>query len=98
MSRFIKKEASSGGTKFKNLLKAIDIYAKPIQMTYQGKEKFRTSCGGFLSLCVLLLLASIVSFNTTDLLNRSRTQIKKNTIVTQTNSYSPPENVSERNM
>lgn len=41
---------------------------------------------------------SIVSFNTRDLINRSRTQVKKNTIVTQTNSYSPPENVSERNL
>jgi len=31
------------------LLKNIDIFAKPIQMTYKGKEKFRSPFGGFMS-------------------------------------------------
>lgn len=93
-----RKKKVTATSKVKTALKAIDIYAKPIQLTYQGKEKFRSSCGGFLSLCVILFIVSVFAYNLRDLINRSKTQIKKNTIVSQTNSYSPPENLSARNI
>jgi hypothetical protein len=93
-----RKKKVTAASKVKTVLKSIDIYAKPIQLTYQGKEKFRTSCGGFLSLCVILFIVSLFAYNTRDLINRSKTSIKKNSIVSQTNSYSPPENLSARNI
>jgi hypothetical protein len=80
------------------MLKSVDIYAKPINLTYQGKEKFRSACGGMMSMLVILFIVSVFAYNLLDLLYRSRTQIKKNTIVQQTNSYTPPENLSARNI
>lgn len=84
--------------KIKGMLKSIDIYAKPIQLTYQGREKFRSICGGMLSMMVILFIGSLFAYNLRDLINRSKTQIKKNTIVQQTNSFSPPENLSAKNI
>ena len=78
--RRLKKDATPG-KKLKNLLKSVDIYAKPIQLTYQGREKFRSTCGGLLSLLVIMFIVSVFAYNIRDLLNRTRTQIKKNTVV-----------------
>ena len=79
-------------------MKNIDIYAKPIQLTYQGKEKFSSSCGGALSLTVMVFIMSAFAYSLRDLVLRNQTQIQKNTIVAQSNSYSPPEVISEKNI
>lgn len=81
-----------------NFLKNIDIYAKPIQLTYMGKDKFSSSCGGLLSLSVMVFILSAFGYSLKDLILRNQTQIQKNTIVAQSNSYSPPEVISEKNI
>jgi len=50
-----------------------DIYAKPITMTYRGKEKFRSVFGGLISLIILLFIASIFGYKLRDMINRSLT-------------------------
>ena len=84
----------TNGKKMKTFLKTVDIFAKPIQLTYKGQDKFRTSFGGVLSVGVIILIVSLFAYNLRDLINRNRTEVKKNTLVTSTNSYSPPEGLS----
>jgi hypothetical protein len=84
--------------RFNNFLKGIDIYAKPIQLTYMGRDKFSSICGGFLSLAVMIFFVSAFVYSTRDLILRNQTQIQKNTIVSISNSYSPPENISKKNI
>jgi hypothetical protein len=48
--------------KFWGFLKNLDIYAKPITMTYKGNEKFRSKFGGFISLMILLFIVFIFSY------------------------------------
>ena len=62
-------------------LKNLDIYAKPITMTYKGNEKFRSKLGGLISLIILLVIVFIFSYKMRDMVNRSRSQVKKNTLV-----------------
>ena len=82
----------------KKLLKGIDIFAKPIQLTYRGKEKFRSTFGGVLSLVLLLFLVSIFVLDFRDMILRNKTQNKKNTLVNISNSYTPPEVISDQNI
>lgn len=79
-------------------LKNFDIYAKPITMTYRGKEKFRSGFGGLVSICILVYIVVIFSFKLRDMVNRSQTQVKKNTLIKVSNEYSPPENLAARNI
>lgn len=67
-----KQTSKAGATKrIRTALKRADIYAKPIHLTYQGQDKFRSSCGGLLSLVVILLIVSLFVYNLRDLVNRS---------------------------
>jgi hypothetical protein len=45
-----------------SFVKNLDIYAKPITMTYRGKEKFRSKFGGFISLAILVFIILIFSY------------------------------------
>ena len=54
-------------------LKTFDIYAKPITMTYKGKEKFRSKFGGLVSLILLLFIISIFAYKFRDMINRNQT-------------------------
>lgn len=56
-----------------NFLKNIDIYAKPIQLTYMGKEKFSSACGGLLSLSVMVFILSAFAYSLRDLILRNQT-------------------------
>ena len=76
--------STTGGKKHykaKSFFKVLDIYAKPINLTYDGSEKFRTFCGGLISFFVIMFLMSLFLFNIRDLALRNQTQIKKNTLV-----------------
>jgi hypothetical protein len=76
----------------------IDIYAKPISLTYKGRERYSTSCGGLISLFVIVFILSLFGYYSSDLISRSNTQIRKSTIVQQSNSYQAPENISGKNL
>ena len=43
--------------KFKNTLKTFDLYAKPVQLTINGQDKFRTNCGGLISAALIAIMA-----------------------------------------
>ena len=58
-------------SKVKSFFKVLDIYAKPINLTYDGSEKFRTLCGGVLSFFVILFLMSLFFYNIRDLALRN---------------------------
>jgi hypothetical protein len=76
----------------------MDFYGKPVTMTYRGKETFKTTFGGIVSLCLFALLLSVFGYKLRDLIQRNQTSIKKNTLVSISNSYSPPEVLSEKNI
>lgn len=63
-----------------------------------GRDKFSSTCGGFLSLTVIVFILSAFSYSARDLVLRNQTQIQKNTIVSISNSYSPPEDLSMKNI
>ncbi len=90
-----KTKTSSKRWKF---LKSFDIYAKPITMTYRGKEKFRSTFGGLISFILLGFIISIFGYKLRDMVNRNNAQVKKNTLIKASNAYSPPENLAKRNI
>jgi hypothetical protein len=46
----------------------------------------------------MVFILSALSYSLRDLILRNQTQIQKNTIVAQSNSYSPPEIISDKNI
>lgn len=82
----------------RRFIKGFDIFAKPIQLTYKGKEKFKSFFGGFLSMLVFLFIFSIFLYKMRDMVLRNQAQIKKNTLVSISNSYTPPEVISDKNI
>jgi hypothetical protein len=56
-----------------SFLKNLDIYAKPISMTYKGNEKFRSKFGGLISLMILLVIIFIFSYKMSEMIRRSKT-------------------------
>ena len=79
-------------------IRGMDIYAKPINLTYKGKEKFSSTLGGTLSVLVLFALISLFFYKLNDMVNRNLSQIRKNSLVSISNSYTPPENLSKKNI
>lgn len=67
-------------------------------MTYKGKEKFKSSLGGFISMMMLLFLLALFLYKINDLVNRSLTSITKNSLVSISNTYSPPYVLSDKNI
>ena len=78
-------------------LRSLDIYAKPIQLTYKGKEKFKTMFGGLISLIIVFSVTITLGYKLSIMLRRGQTTIKKNTLVSMSNDYQPPENLSNKN-
>ena len=87
-----------GGTKLKKWVKEMDMYGKPVTMTYRGKETFKTTFGGIVSLILVVFLLSVFGFKLQDMFQHNNTEIKKNTLVSISNSYTPPENISNKNI
>lgn len=54
-----------------NFLKRIDIFARPVQLTFGGKEKFSSKFGGLLSIVIISLLITLFAYNLRALTNRS---------------------------
>jgi hypothetical protein len=66
-------------------------------MTYRGKEKFRSTFGGSISVVIICVLALLFSYKLKLMVDRTQSQVKKNTLVKTSNSYSPPENLANKN-
>ena len=79
-------------------LKNLDIYAKPITMTYRGKDKFRSIFGGIISAIILMVIIFIFSYKMKEMVDRTKSQVKKNTLIKASNSYSPPEDLMSKNI
>lgn len=67
-------------------------------MTFKGRQKFKTTFGGAISLIVILVVFGIGLYKGKDIITLSRTQIKKNTVVTASSSYPPSENLGSKNI
>ena len=76
----------------------MDLYGKPVTMTYGGNETFKSTFGGIVSLILLGFLISVFGLKLRDMIMRDSTEIRKNTLVSISNSYSPPENLSTKNI
>lgn len=71
MLSFKGKDTNKNKSKW-GFIKNFDIYAKPITMTYKGKEKFRSKFGGFISLIILACIIFIFSYKLRDMVLRSK--------------------------
>ena len=49
-----------------------------------------------LSVCVIILLVSLFAYSLNDLIHLNKTDVKKNTLVISTNSYTPPDDLSKK--
>jgi hypothetical protein len=67
-------------------------------MTYRGRETFTSALGGFVSIAVVITLLTMFGYRVRDLFQRNQTQIKKNTLISISNSYTPPEDISAKNI
>jgi hypothetical protein len=81
-------------SKVSNLVKQIDLYARPINITFKGRDKFRTLYGGSISVLVSLFLISMLAYKLNVMFNREATTVRKDTLVSVSNTYSPPQNIS----
>lgn len=43
---------------FKSTVRNLDLFAVPVSLTYKGKTKFNTLCGGFFSLLIILVFVA----------------------------------------
>ena len=82
----------------KKWIRKLDMYGRPVTMTYKGKDKFRSILGGFTSMLILACILSFFLYKLRDLILRDQTSIKKNTLVSISNTYSPPSSLSEKNI
>ena len=48
--------------KFQDLLKKLDLFGAPIMLTYRGETKFKTACGGCVSIILTLVFLAIFAF------------------------------------
>ena len=63
-------------------------------MTYKGRVKYKSAFGGCVSIFMIMFILSIFLYNIINLVKRNNTQIKKNSLVSASNPYTPPENLS----
>jgi hypothetical protein len=56
----------------RGFVKGLDIFAKPIQLTYKGREKFKSFFGGFLSMIIFLFLLSVFLYKLRDMILRNQ--------------------------
>lgn len=82
----------------RSFIKNLDIYARPVNMTYRGKDKFYSFFGGLVSALVLLLILAVFLYKLNDVFHFNQTTIKKNTLVTMSNTLTPQENLSAKNI
>lgn len=66
-------------------------------MTYKGKEKFRSKFGGFISMLILIFIILVFGYRLKVMVERTNSQVKKNSLIKSSNSFSPPENLFAKN-
>ena len=58
------------GKQVKKNLRSMDMYGKPVELTFKGKQGFKTKFGGTISLLLLMFLVAISIYKTAQLVNR----------------------------
>jgi hypothetical protein len=59
---------------------------------------FKTTLGGVISTLVVLFIAGMAVYKIRDMMLKNLSAIKKNTLVNVSNSYTPPEDISKKNI
>jgi len=75
---------------FYDILKSIDYFAKPINLTYKGNDTYRTAFGGLMSTFLGIFLGVLFIYKMLDMVNRDSTKIRKDTLVSVSNTYNDP--------
>ncbi len=70
-----------------DLLKSVDLYAKPVGITFKGKQKFQTTFGGFISFVIALFVVSMLGYKFNIMFKRLQTVVKKNTLIYASADY-----------
>ncbi|CDW81502.1 UNKNOWN [Stylonychia lemnae] len=81
---------------FYDILKSIDYFAKPINFTYKGNDTYRTAFGGFMSTIIGTFLGVIFVYKVIAMYERSETKIRKDSIVSISNTYNEPQLIGEK--
>lgn len=78
----------------KAAVKSLDIYGKPIQLTYKGRDAFRTVTGGLFSSLILITMSTYLVYCLFLLITYGKTNLQVNTVIGYTNAWAPPEIIS----
>ena len=69
-------------------VKSLDLFAKPIGLTFKGESKFRTVLGSVFSLMALSFVALYAGFRLLPILSDEKTKINQNTMdITDNNTF-----------
>ena len=98
MSTSTPHKASKKGRFCKQAIRNMDLYPESIKLTYKGEGSFKSTLGGLVSLIVVGLLTAMTIYKSRDMLLRNLSTVNKNTLVSISNSYTPPENLSAKNI
>ena len=49
--------------KFLDHIRDIDAFGAPVQLSYRGKKKFRTVCGGCVTITMILVILALLTSN-----------------------------------
>ena len=62
---------------------SFDVFAKPVNLTFMGKDKFKTPIGAGLTLICGLLVASYAVFRFLPIMGDTNTTITRNTMLVE---------------
>ena len=65
----------------RRLVKSMDLFAKPISLTYRGREAFKSTFGGVFTLLLLSLMVIVFLPKFKNMFNKIDYSINKNTQV-----------------
>jgi hypothetical protein len=66
----MKRRQNKCSKKLDHCITDFDIFAKPVELTYKGLDKFKTFFGGLISLLVLIFILAMAFYKASILINR----------------------------
>jgi len=64
------REEKSSGSFISGSFKSLDIFGERVSLTYNGKAVYKTFCGAFVTMIILLAVAAFSTYKTYRLMNR----------------------------